>query len=173
MMTDSVEKRFGQQSKEMQNLWWIIHKTDSVNLIKVTTVLDQFGWLGERELGQLGNAALFLVIQHSDLTTQQKYLPMMREAVKKGNAAASSLALLEDRVLMFQGKKQIYGSQIRREGDGPYYVWDIEDPLNVDKRRAEMGLGPLDAYVKHWNIIWDAEEHARLQKEKEKKLTEN
>lgn len=38
----------------------------------------------------------------------------MREAVEKNNARASSLALLEDRVAMRKGGKQIYGSQIKR-----------------------------------------------------------
>ncbi len=39
----------------------------------------------------------------------------MREAVKKGNANSSSLALLEDRVALRKGEKQIYGSQIGRD----------------------------------------------------------
>lgn len=73
--------------------------------------LDERGWLGPDVIGQTGNSTLFLVIQHADLVTQEKYLPMMREAVTKGNAKGSSLALLEDRVLIRNGKQQRYGSQ--------------------------------------------------------------
>jgi hypothetical protein len=63
------------------------------------------------------------------------------------------LALLEDRVALGKGKKQIYGSQIHRDQKtGKYIVAPIEDEPNVNKRRAEVGLEPLQDYVKHWDI---------------------
>lgn len=34
-------------------------------------------------------------VDHSDLVTQEKYLPVMKEAVKQGKALASSLACLK------------------------------------------------------------------------------
>lgn len=152
-MIADIEKKYGHESKEMKNLWSTIRLKDSTNLIKVTTILDKFGWLGSDVVGGQGNGALFLVIQHSDQKTQEKYLPMMREAVKNGKASGSSLALLEDRVALGKGKKQIYGSQIHRDQKtGKYIVAPIEDEPNVNKRRAEVGLEPLQDYVKHWDI---------------------
>lgn len=154
-MIDDIEKKYGFESDEMNKLWNTIRQKDSINLIKVTTILDKFGWLGADVVGSQGNSTLFLVIQHSDQKTQEKYLPMMREAVKNGKASASSLALLEDRVALGQGKKQIYGSQIHRDQQtGHYFVAPIEDEKNVNKRRAAVGLEPLEDYVKHWNIIY-------------------
>ena len=109
-----------------------------------------------------GNSALFLVIQHADQKTQEQYLPVMREAVAKGNAAASSLALLEDRVALGQGKKQIYGSQIGMFAEtNENYVLPLEDPDNVDKRRSEVGLGKLQEYVSYWGLTWDPEEYKK------------
>jgi hypothetical protein len=67
--------------------------------------LDKYGWLGADVVGGQGNSTLFLVIQHSDQATQEKYLPMMREAVKNGKAQGSSLALLEDRAALGQRQK--------------------------------------------------------------------
>ena len=61
-----------------------------------------------------------MVIQHADLKTQQKYLPIMRDAVSKGKANVGSLALLEDRVALGMGKSQIYGSQIMQDATGKY-----------------------------------------------------
>ena len=96
------------------------------------------------------------------METQVQYLPMMREAVKNGKAKGSSLALLVDRVALRQGKRQIYGSQIARDQDSPvYYVSPLEDPDNVDKRRAEVGLGPLSEYVSRWQIKWDVEQYKK------------
>lgn len=157
-----IEKKYGWESKEMQAHWKIIQEKDSINLIKVSSILDQYGWLGADVVGEQGNTTLFLVIQHADQLTQEKYLPMMRDAVKNGKAKGSSLALLEDRVALRQGKRQIYGSQIGRdETTNLYYVSPLEDPDNVDKRRAEVGLGPLADYVSNWNIKWDVEQYKR------------
>ena len=104
-----VEAIYGVDSKELKAHWKMISEKDSINLIKVKTILDTRGWLGEDVVGEQGNTTLFLVIQHSDIKTQEHYLPMMRQAVKNGKAKGSSLALLEDRVALRQGRMQIYG----------------------------------------------------------------
>jgi hypothetical protein len=161
LQIEVIEKKFGGNSKQMDSLWRIISDKDKSNLKLVTAIIDKHGWLGPDSIGDNGSSALFLVIQHSDLKTQQKYLPLMREAVKNKNAAATSLALLEDRVALGEGRKQIYGSQISIDNNGKYYVRELEDPDNVDKRRAEVGLGSLAEYVSHWNIKWDVEEYKK------------
>ena len=162
LQIDQIEKKYGWESNEMKAHWKIINKKDSINLIKVKSLLDKYGWLGADVAGNQGNSTLFLVIQHSDQGTQEKYLPMMREAVKNGKATGSSLALLEDRVALGQGKKQIYGSQIGRDNETKlYFVSPLEDPDNVDKRRAEVGLQPLAEYVNHWQIKWNVEQYKK------------
>ena len=158
----SAQKKYGYQGKEMDSLGKIMTLKDSLNLKKIVKILDEKGWVGKDKVGGQANQTLFLVIQHSDLKIQQKYLPMMKEAVKKGNANSSSLALLEDRIALREGKKQIYGSQI---GTNPttkkQYVLPLEDPDNVDKRRTEVGLETLADYVKNWNIVWNIEEYKK------------
>ena len=162
LQIDEIQKKFGPQSKEMQTQWKIIEEKDATNLIKVKAILDKHGWLGPDIVGKQGSSTLFLVIQHSDQETQEKYLPMMREAVKNGKASSSSLALLVDRVALGQGKKQIYGSQITMDMKTQlYYVRPLEDPDNVDKRRLEVGLEPLAYYVKTWQIKWDVEQYKK------------
>ena len=60
---------------------------------------------------------------------------------------------MEDRVLLKHGKKQLYGSQIEYDTlTDKYIVSPIEDEPNVNKRRASVGLGPLEDYVKIWGI---------------------
>ncbi|MEL7122827.1 MAG: DUF6624 domain-containing protein [Bacteroidota bacterium] len=162
-----IEEKYGRNSEEMMAHWKLIQETDSINEIKIKKILDERGWLGPKVIGEQGNSTLFLVIQHADLETQVKYLPMMREAVKLGNARANSLALLEDRVALRQGKRQIYGSQIGREQEtGEYYVSPLVEPEKVNERRAEVGLGTIEDYIKNWGMTWDLEKH----KERTKKL---
>jgi len=157
-----IEEKYGWESQEMKAHWKIINEKDSINLIKVKKILDERGWLGEDLIGNQGNSTLFLVIQHSDLETQEKYLPMMREAANIGNANVGDLALLEDRVALRKGGKQIYGSQVGRNKEtGEYYILPLIDPDNVDKRRSEVGLEPLQEYVSIWGITWNVEEYKK------------
>lgn len=159
---DGIEKKYGTDSKEMKEHWQLINQKDKLNLIEVKAILDKYGWVGPDVVGGQGSITLFFVIQHADQATQEKYLPMMRDAVKNGKANPGSLALLEDRVALGQGKKQIYGSQIGRDPKTlVYYVSPLEDPDNVDKRRAEVGLPPLAEYISNWQIKWDVEQYKK------------
>src|SRR5258708_9881 len=158
----AAQEKFGPQSSEMKTLWSGIKRTDSVNLITVKEILDKYGWIGADDVGEQGNLALFLVIQHADLTTQEKYLPMLRDAVKNGKAKGEYLAMLEDRVAIGEGKMQIYGSQVGiDQATGAYHVLPIEDPDNVDKRRMSVGLNKLEEYLSQWKIKWDLEEYKK------------
>ena len=157
----AVQKKSGGDSTEMRELWKVINEKDAANLVRVEAILDRRGWLGPGEVGPQGNVALFLVIQHADLKTQEKYLPMIRLAVKAGRAQASQLALLEDRVALGEGRRQTYGSQIGMDEAGAAHVRPLEDPDQVDRRRASVGLGPLAEYVRQWGITWDAEAYKR------------
>ncbi len=153
-----IEEKYGRDSQEMMAHWKLIQITDSINLAKVKHILDERGWLGPNVVGDRGNTALFLVIQHSDIETQLTYLPMMREAVTKGDAQPGRLALLEDRVAIRQGNRQIYGSQIGRDQEtGAHYVFPLIDPEKVNTRRAEVGFGPIEEYVSNWNMTWYVE----------------
>ncbi|MDW8849863.1 DUF6624 domain-containing protein [Flavobacterium sp. MMLR14_040] len=156
-----IYKEKGIGNKSFDSINKLMGYKDSVNLKKVVKILDEKGWVGKNVVGSQANKTLFLVIQHSDLKYQQKYLPMMRDAVKKGNASANSLALLEDRVALRERHKQIYGSQISMIPGAKAFVLPLEDPDNVDKRRAEVGLGPIADYVKKWNIVWDVEAYKK------------
>lgn len=77
--------------------------------------------------------------------------------------------MLEDRVAMREGRRQIYGSQILiNPTTQQHYVAPLDDPDNVDKRRAEVGLEPLADYVKKWDIVWDVEAYKKQLSELEK-----
>lgn len=166
-----IEKKYGWDSKEVKDRWKIIIYKDSINLIKVQNIIDKYGWLGPDRVGRWGNGTLFLVIQHADLKIQEKYLPIMREAVNAGNANPADLALLEDRVALGQGKKQIYGSQIGMDMENKtYFLEPLEDPDNVDKRRAAVGLQPLAKYLGYWKMEWNIDKYKKQLPELEKKI---
>lgn len=159
---DEVINKYGNTSKEIHDLCKQMDYADSTNLIQVKSIVEKYGWLGVNEIGFQCNGTLFLVIQHADLKTQEEYLPIIREAVKNGKADASRLALLEDRIAIKHGEKQIYGSQVGQNAKTQeYYILPLRDPDNVDKRRATVGLNPLSEYVSYWNIKWDVEKYKK------------
>jgi len=78
---------------------------------------------------------------------------MLKEAVRRGEAESGNAALLKDRILMREGKKQIYGSQLHlNQVTKQLELWPIEDDENVDARRASVGLEPLAEYMKRFGL---------------------
>src|SRR5256886_12976138 len=106
---------------------------DSMNLIRVEAIVKKHGWPGKNLMGAEGNMTVFLVIQHANLMAQEKYFPLMKKSVEQNESRACDLALLEDRILMGRGKKQLYGSQITiNQATGAQEIWPIEDEKNLN-----------------------------------------
>jgi len=157
-----AEEKFGRDSEEMNYFWSLMAEEDSASLAAVKEILDEHGWVGKSEVGGKANMTLFLVIQHSPLEVQQQYLPLMKESVEKGESSGRHLALLVDRVRMRNGKPQLYGSQITMDKEsGEQVVYDVYKPEYVDQRRAEVGLEPLNEYVKRFGLEWKVEQKTR------------
>ncbi len=150
-----AEVKFGKESDEMKYFWKLMSEQDSLNEIEVINIIDKRGWVGKSLVGGQANMTLWLVIQHAPLKTQEKYLPLMKASVLKGESSGRHLALLEDRIQMRNGKPQTYGSQITTDKKtGEKIVYEIWEPEYVNQRRKEVGLGPIEAYVKRWGIEW-------------------
>lgn len=138
------------------SLWRRIRETDREDLKQVSLILDKYGWQGPQDVGIDASETLFLVIQHADLATQEKYLPVVRDAEKNGKTLSSNLALLEDRIAMRTKQLQSYGSQTFTDKiTGQLLVYPIADPDHLDERRKRMGLPPMADYMKVMNIDWD------------------
>lgn len=74
--------------------------------------------------------------------------------MEEGEAEKRHLALMTDRMIGNLGAKQIYGTQISfDEKKGVYYLDlnEVIDPINLNKRRVEMDLKPIEEYLKNWN----------------------
>lgn len=156
--SQEIREKYGSDSQEAEDNWKKRLYADSVNLVKVKDIIDTRGWLGSEIIGKKGNKTLFLVIQHADIETQEKYLPVLEKAVQEGNAKPQYFALLKDRVLLRHGEKQIYGSQLAM--NYKTNEWELSpmiDPNNVDLRRMKVGLDSLRVYLKIWNITFDVE----------------
>jgi len=122
---------------------------DTSNTERVRAIVRQYGWPTPELVGRDGAEAALLIVQHADLPFQKEMLPLVEKAYRRGEVLGQSYALLLDRVLVGEGKPQVYGTQAKRfeewKGQEPA-LEPIEDEANVDKRRAEVGLSPLSEY---------------------------
>ncbi len=123
-------------------------RIDSVNTLRIKQIIQHYGWPGKSMIGVDGADAVFLIVQHSsDKLFQRNCLPLMEKAYKNGEASGPDLALLTDRVLIYSGKPQLYGSQVRIV-NGKIEIDSVLDMVNLDKRRANYGLPPMNEYLK-------------------------
>lgn len=142
-----------EMQKRVSALWEKQHKVDKKNIKRLAQIIDKYGWPSRSMVGKEGSLTAFLVIQHADLEYQKKYFPLLKAAVSKGEADRDDAALLEDRILMREGKKQIYGTQIHfNEATKTLELWPIEDEEGVDARRASVGLEPIAEYLKRYGL---------------------
>lgn len=108
---------------------------DQKNLVRMKQIIADFGWPTISLVGKKASHMAWLLVQHADtdLKFQKHCLGLMKKAVKKKEVQLPNIAYLTDRVLVNQGKSQIYGTQFYKP---------IRDRQNLDTRRASMGLSP-------------------------------
>lgn len=135
---------------------------DEERTARLVEIMDEHGWPGVDLVGEDGATAAWVIAQHSDLDVdvQERALELMREAVAAGQADATELAYLEDRVALNTGNPQIYGTQIGCV-DGRAEPAEMVDPESVDQRRAEAGLEPLADYLAELQPDCEAEAEAQ------------
>ena len=154
---DLIGKINGAEKDKLMPRWMKLveeqNALDKKLLHQLESIIAKHGWPTISMVGAEASGVAFLIIQHADLEYQKKYFPLLKEAADKNEAQKSEVAMLEDRILMREGKNQIYGSQLRSNPDtGKLELHPIEDEENVDKRRAAVGLMPMKEYMKHFNL---------------------
>lgn len=174
-LRDSLIEIYGPESEEMRVQERIGKKNHIINERKVKAILAKYGWPTREMIGENGNLTICNVIQHSDNDTRIKYLPMMKQAVIDGKLEARFLVRAEDRIATETGKLQKYGGQMKYYPETKSFnVWPVYDPINIDKRRAEIGLGPIKEYLKgRFDFEWNLEEQIKRSAEFEKERNKN
>lgn len=123
-------------------------KIDHENTKWLKEIIEKQGWLTISMVAKDGAQSAWLLVQHADDDPkfQRHCLDLMTKSPRH-EVSQSNLAYLTDRVLLAEGKKQLYGTQFATI-DGKMQPRPLEDEKNVDKRRAEMGLSTLEEYAR-------------------------
>ncbi len=122
---------------------------DAKHTARMKEIVAKFGWPTVSMVSKDGATAAWLLVQHADADPrfQRQCLKLMQN-VAAGEVSPGNVAYLVDRVLVNEGKQQLYGTQFWSQ-DGKMVPRPIEDRENLDKRRKEAGLGPFSVYEKH------------------------
>jgi len=132
---------------------------DSINAIAVSKVLNSVNLNQLLTLSDNSITTIFAVVQHSNVSYQEKYFPFIKQALKNGQIKKQLYVLLLDRMEMYKGNDQLYGTQIITTKAGYSFVSPVIDPINLDKRRREMGMANMQNYLNRYNLKWDPQEH--------------
>jgi hypothetical protein len=145
---DSLIKanHFSQQELD-QYIFQKMSVIDSSNLKRVKHIVNQYGYPGTTLVGSPTDEAAWYVIQHSNDIAL--YFPLIEQAGHRKELPFKLVATMQDRLLMRQGKEQLYGTQIRcqqveNKQTGKKvldcYVWPIANATSVNQRRRQAGF---------------------------------
>jgi hypothetical protein len=123
----------------------------SENAALLDRVFDAIGWPDHHRLGDEGAAAAFFILQHaiSRPDVQRHGLTLMLDAIPLGQANALDAAYLADRIAVFEGRPQTFGTQFDWDEAGLLSPAPIAQADRVDERRESVGLPPMTDTIAH------------------------
>jgi hypothetical protein len=121
---------------------------DCANTSWLKAQLAKIGWFTISKYGADADSAAWHLVQHADREpTFQREMLIKLQALPAGQTNGKRLGYLFDRVAHSQGRPQRYGTQGQCK-DGQWTPFDSEDPPNLDRRRASLGMEPIAEHMK-------------------------
>ena len=117
----------------------LMGELDRQNLATVLEHLPPEGWYLKSKHGVEVATTAFLVVQHSDLETWRRFLPVLEGLVSSDEVDGPSYGLMYDRLALAEGRPQRYGSQMACI-EGQWQAQNLEAPDAVDQRRRDLGF---------------------------------
>src|SRR5258708_3785121 len=123
-------------------------QTDCELRAPLEAIFVKYGVPTYRMVGPQAASAFITMIQHQSPEFRMKVLPKLKANVDGGQADPGSYAMVFDRSQTDAGKKQTYGENLICDSQHPkLHTGPIEDELNVNQRRAAIGLMRLALYA--------------------------
>lgn len=117
-------------------------------------IVQMYGWPTIRLVGLEASQSAALILNHSaDHDFQREWIPKLQDLVDQEEIVGSDLALIIDKVLLSEGKPQLFGNVFRFDGDF-MIMQPIRDPERLDERRAKYLLPPIKEYIKFMEEIY-------------------
>ncbi|MBI5405700.1 hypothetical protein HY972_01520 [Candidatus Kaiserbacteria bacterium] len=109
--------------------------------------MAQIEWPTVSKVGKETSHNAWLLVQHAyhQVDFQEQCLALMKQE-SAGEVASRNIAMLEDRVRVNKNQPQLYGTQFRQT-TGEHKPLPIEDEVNVNERRKQMGFDTLEENI--------------------------
>lgn len=157
---DSIASIYKVPFKKIDNyLWKLQTDIDSSNLVFIENVFALYGYPGKSIVGteDKTNEVAWYIIQHSSKKKIIQYFNLIKKSGKQKELPYYLVAMMQDRYLMTQRKKQIYGTQATcrelKNGKNEWFIWPIKTHRKVNKRRTKAGFETsVEQNAKRFNI---------------------
>lgn len=115
------------------------------NAARLRELIAQHGWPSRARVGEAAARAAWRIVQHA-IGEPEFMRAMLPIVAADPDADAIEVAMLDDRIRVFEGRMQRYGTQYDWNAEGTALVpmVGVADPEHVDARRKEIGLPPLE-----------------------------
>ncbi|GEN76040.1 DUF6624 domain-containing protein [Chryseobacterium hagamense] len=125
--------------EEMQALH---HKNAEI----LNEIIDSIGYPMAEKVGQEAADAAWMVIQHAigKPHFMRKCLKLMEDSAPISHAERINIAYLSDRIAVFEGRPQLYGTQFDWDENGQLSPNVYDDLNQVNERRKLLGLNSLE-----------------------------
>jgi hypothetical protein len=116
------------------------------NADRLADVIETLGWPTTALVGEKAAEAAWLIAQHAIGRPEffRRCAALVEAAVARGEAPGWQAAMMIDRIRVFEGRPQIYGTQFDWDEAGAMSPLPIEDAAGVDERRRAVGFGTLE-----------------------------
>ena len=111
-------------------------------------IVQEHGWPTIRLVGIKASQAAETILNHSpDHGFQRELIPKLIGMVEQDEILGHDLAHIIDKVMLSEGKPQLFGTVFRFEGE--FMIMEpVQDPEHLDERRARYVLPPMKEYLK-------------------------
>lgn len=112
-------------------------------------IIDKIGYPTIDKVGKEASEATWMVIQHSigNPNFMKKSFDLLKKAIDENRADPINLAYLADRIAVFEGKYQLYGTQFDWDEKGELSPNIFDEMEKVNQRRKEIGLNNMEEQI--------------------------
>lgn len=123
-----------------------MEKMHHAHAIQLNEIIEAIGYPTLDKVGPEASGAAWLILQHAigQPSLMKKCAVLLANAVCENKVDPKNLAYLTDRIAVFEGEPQLYGTQFDWDENGTLSPNLFDDLFKVNQRRKAIGLNTLE-----------------------------
>ncbi|MDD4761892.1 MAG: hypothetical protein PHZ25_02635 [Candidatus Pacebacteria bacterium] len=146
--TDQKTRKLWLKKTNNDFLQPLVYCVDVANNYLIKEIIKECGFPKKENIGAKTLKKFWLLVQHQDLD-----LKLQKECLENCDFDLKEKAYLTDRILLSEGKKQIYGTQFHKN-KGKLVPRPIKNRKELENLRKSAGLEPFSEYKKKMSNLF-------------------